>query len=310
MLPQFPNFKPLELSDREDIEAITQKYPPYSDFNFISMWSWDVTGEMRISQLNGNLVVRFNDYITGKPFYSFLGNSNSTDTINQLLDLSRREGLDTMLKLLPESSIDALERTLFVLEDDRDNFDYIYLLNKLKTYDGNKLRAKRNFYNRFKKNYIYSVEILNASNPQMQERIMRLFDIWRKNKNINEEDALNERRAFLRIFDVAADKKIIFVGMFVNEDLVGLVINELVSSEYATLHFEKADESYIGIYACLMLENAKILSIFDKKLLNFEQDLGKEGLRLGKRSFQPSNFLKKYILKATEPSIGEAVVAS
>lgn len=75
MIPEFPKFKHIELIDKEEIEQITHKYPPYSDFNFVSMWSWDIKGEIRISKLNNNLVVRFTDYLSGNPFFSFLGDN-------------------------------------------------------------------------------------------------------------------------------------------------------------------------------------------------------------------------------------------
>lgn len=87
MIPEFPEFKKLELSDKKDIEQFTSKFPPYSDFNFVSMWSWDIKGEMRVSQLNDNLVVRFTDYLTGEPFYSFLGNNKVNDTAEKLLEI-------------------------------------------------------------------------------------------------------------------------------------------------------------------------------------------------------------------------------
>lgn len=45
MLPEFPQFKNLELSDEEEIERHTHKFLPYSDFNFVSMWSWDIKGK-------------------------------------------------------------------------------------------------------------------------------------------------------------------------------------------------------------------------------------------------------------------------
>ncbi len=54
MIPEFPNFKKLELSDREEVESVTNKFPPYSDFNFTSMWCWDINEDMRLSKLNGN----------------------------------------------------------------------------------------------------------------------------------------------------------------------------------------------------------------------------------------------------------------
>ncbi|MFH1170731.1 MAG: hypothetical protein V1704_04200 [Candidatus Vogelbacteria bacterium] len=50
------------------------------------MWSWDVNGEMRISELNGNLVVRFNDYLTGEPFYSFLGDNE----VNEMAEVETK----------------------------------------------------------------------------------------------------------------------------------------------------------------------------------------------------------------------------
>ncbi len=36
MIPKFPNFKKIELSDRADVEKFTLKYPPYSDFKKLS----------------------------------------------------------------------------------------------------------------------------------------------------------------------------------------------------------------------------------------------------------------------------------
>ena len=304
VIPEFPHFKKLELSDKEAVESFTQHYPPYSDFNFTSMWAWDVKGEMRVSQLNGNLVVRFTDYTTGEPFYSFLGTSNVSDTARKLLDLSVKEDLNPILKLLPEVSASELDNTSFAVQEDRDHFDYIYNIEKLSTYDGNRLRSKRNFFNRFKKRYAYSIVKLDPSDQQVQENIRNLFRVWAANKKSdNKFDATEdsqEWQAVNRIFEASRDRNLIFIGMLINGNLVGFIINELLANDYALLHFEKADDNYIGIYSCLMSENAKILSIFNKKVLNHEQDLGIEGLRLGKRSFCPMYFLKKYAVRGLQ----------
>ena len=42
MIQEFPKFKSIELSDREDVEKIAHKYLPYLDFNFVSMWSYNI----------------------------------------------------------------------------------------------------------------------------------------------------------------------------------------------------------------------------------------------------------------------------
>lgn len=36
MLSSFPEFKELELGDKEEIENFTSKFPPCSGFNFVS----------------------------------------------------------------------------------------------------------------------------------------------------------------------------------------------------------------------------------------------------------------------------------
>src|SRR3989344_6982684 len=135
-LPEFPKFKPLELSDKQDIEKITNKFPPYSDFNFVSMWSWDIKDEMRVSQFYGNLVVRFTDYLTGVPFYSFLGDNKVNETAEALLKLSKNEGLKPELRLVPESSINRLHNQQFNILEDRDHFDYILDNDKIQRHQG------------------------------------------------------------------------------------------------------------------------------------------------------------------------------
>ena len=51
MIPNFPNFKIIELSDRESILAITKEFDPYSDFDFGNIIFWDYTEKMLISKL-------------------------------------------------------------------------------------------------------------------------------------------------------------------------------------------------------------------------------------------------------------------
>jgi len=293
-LPKFPNFKPLEILDKKIIEAITNKFPPYSDFNFLSLWSWNIQGETRISQLHGNLVVRFTDYLTGQPFYSFLGNNRINDTVNALFELSREEKIPQILKLIPEDSIKNLDKNRFKLEEDRDNFDYIYPIEKLKTYDGNKLRGRRNFCNRFKNKYSAKVKIIEIPN---QDVILSLFLLWAKNKGRTPDEVKNEQEALKKCLLIKNNADIIIIGIFIKEELIAFSICDVLRPKYVILHFEKADERYEGIYSFLMQENAKIFSVNGFKYINFEQDLGIPGLRLSKKSFYPAFFLKKYTIK-------------
>ena len=174
MIPEFPQFKKLELSDKQDVEKFTSKYPPYSDFNFVSMWAWNIKDEMRLSVLNDNLVVHFNDYMTGGLFYSFLGNNKVNETAEALLELSKKEGIEPILKLVPENSIKGLDGKRFKILEDRDHFDYILSTNNLTNYSGSNFQRHRNKVLRFKKKYKFEVVNLSLKNQINQKLLLDL----------------------------------------------------------------------------------------------------------------------------------------
>ncbi|MEY4580839.1 MAG: hypothetical protein RL701_5542 [Pseudomonadota bacterium] len=93
MIPQFPQFKKLVVEDHEAVDAHTRGLQSYSDYNFTSMWAWNIEERRELSMLNDNLVVKFTDYVTGEPFLSFLGKRETQRTACSLLDFSESMGL-------------------------------------------------------------------------------------------------------------------------------------------------------------------------------------------------------------------------
>ncbi len=297
MIPQFPEFKKLELSDKEDVEKFTSKFTPTSDFNFAGTWSWDVREQMQISQLNGNYVVRFIDYLSGTPFYTFLGINEVADTAKKLLDLSEKEGLKAELKLIPEYMIENFDTSVFKIEEDRDNFDYIYNLEELKEMKGGKYKKKRNLLSSFcKNNPLATASIIDLSDLEVRKNIIDLFNLWSKNKqekdsnfNLDEEMiVINNFFSSSRIFDI------VVVGIFIENKLVAFNINELTTSDYVISHVAKSDSSVFNVQVFLINKSAGFLSDFGKKFTNMEQDLGIENLRNAKMQFSPIFFIKKY----------------
>lgn len=296
MIPEFPEFKKIELSDKEDIEKFTSAYPPYSDFNFVSMWSWDIRGEMRISQLNNNLVVRFTDYVTGKPFYSFLGNHNTNDTAEKILKLSEKEGLKIELKLVPEDSISELDKLKFKIEEDRDHFDYVLPTSILKDFNSiNSLdQRKKRAIKSLVRDHSPTIEILDISNEDHQRKIFEFI----KESMPDDKVIENEFLAISRFIKGYRDPDILLMGAFVNSKLVGFCFSEILGDKFSNFHFWKADiKNYKPMYSFLLQEKAKLLSNkHNSDFLNIEQDLGIENLRKWKSSFGSQFYLKKYIV--------------
>lgn len=298
MIPDFPDFKKLELVDKEEIEKFTSNFLPYSDFNFVSMWSWNIKDEIRISQLYGNLIVRFTDYITGEQVYSFLGNKNLNETVEELLNLSKKEGLKLVLKLVPEASIAGLDEKRFKIKEDRDHFDYIYHIDDLKNMEGGKFAKKRNQVATFLKNYPSAeARLIDLKDINVQGSVINLSIEWLKLK-IEKEKVFesHEEVAINRLLLATNVAELIGVGIFVDGNLAAFLISELTESGYVVAHASKVNKAFVGINSFLLKKNAEILASFRKEFFNYEQDLGLENLRDAKMRFRPNSFLKKYQL--------------
>ncbi len=299
MLPLYPNFKSLELEDKDSIEEITNKFPPYSDFNFVSLYSYNTDNDALISNLNDNLVIKFRDYITNEPFYSFLGNTKVVDTARELLERAKKENAMDILQLIPESVVHADIRLIedFDVTEDRNNFDYVLDVPEISTLEGEKYHNKRNVVNRFhSENPGHEVKIIDASDEEIQKEIIDLFDLWVKVRNKNIEETEHEKKAIIRLIQAANKLNLLAIGIYINEKMVGFAVAEILKNDYAIFHFIKANTEHKGIFESLYMLKAKELMKNQIKFWNIEQDLGIENLRTSKEQWNPAHFLKKYII--------------
>lgn len=303
MIPLFPKFTKLSLGHKPHIEKHISKHPPYSDFNFTSLISWG-GDDTYISELNDNLVMKFKDYITNEPFYTFIGTNLVNSTIKILLEESKKNGLNPKLKLIPEAILKADPKILaeYHIEEDRDNFDYIYLLEESKEFKGNKYSEKRNFVNRFKRLYHTSHTVLDLTQPKVSKEMLDLFHLWQKQKKRSDEEVENELQAVKKVLCLAHDLHLLCIGIYTEGKLIAFSINEILADGYTMNLFEKADTTYQGIFPYLRSITAGYLLELGGKFLSHEQDLGIEGLRKSKMSYRPHCFLKKYTVSHKKSS--------
>lgn len=299
MLPEFPNFKKIELSDRADVEKITSQFPPYSDFNFVSMYSWNTKEDMEISEHNGNLIVKFADYSNNQLFYSLLGKNSIAQTTKLLIEYTRKNNMEPVIKLVPDVVANEVHPH-FSIKEDRDNFDYIYHIPDLHKSSGKEYEDYRNLLNRFHKKHAHKVDVKYLPIQSAKKDILELDEVWKNNKkesgnNYNDDQFKRESDAIKRIFDFE-HQELFATCLFVDGKLVGYSINEALPGEYAICHFAKADTSFSGIYQFLMKKNCEKLLDLNRVHYNYEQDLGMPNLRSAKNSFKPKTFLAKYFV--------------
>lgn len=298
MIPRYPTFRPLSLSDATEVNAIAFRFPPYSDFNFVSLWSWNTTDTCSLSTLHGNLVVRMADYVTNAPFYSFLGDGAPTETAAELIRRSREEGLGSSLRLVPEFVAHRLERQTLLYEMDMDGSDYVLSAARLRRFEGQTYRTKRKEANRFAREHPgFRVERLDLGSRAVADSVLSLFDLWSERKGAGGPHEMLEYRALGRLLqgvDFLPDLHAL--GVYVGDRLVAFAIIEFVQQRHAMGHFLKADSSFPGLYSFLMREIGEFLASAGYEHLNAQQDLGLPGLRQNKSSYVPTGYLRKYLV--------------
>ncbi len=300
MLPKFPEFKSLELSDREEIEKLTADFEPYSDFDFISMWSWDIQGRFKVSELNDNLVVVLTDHFTDEPFYSILGNNEINASLKQIFAFPLSNSLyKDELRLVPEISLEGIDLNKYLIEIDLNNYDYIFDLSEHVKYEGAKFASKRKLYNRFLRDHPEAVvRILDLGIPNDSKLVLALAEEWMVSKT-NDMNGVNLVKEFLAIkkFLSLSLHNVLCVGVFIGQKLIGCEVFAITGGNYAISHFAKTLPKFTGLYEYQVSKSAEMLLQKGVKFLNAEEDLGLESLRFSKNSYRPIKFLKKFSIR-------------
>jgi hypothetical protein len=305
-LPVFPNFVALDLSHKKMLRAIAERFPAYSDFNFVSMFSWDTQGTVGVATLYGNLAVRFSGYTDSTTFLSFIGANKVPETIETLLDYCRKAHIPPCLQLIPQSVIDALSasaHTRYTIQEDRDNHDYILSVKNLSEF-GTLYKRKKNAYNRFMRNYSghFVCKQLDLGSSKIVQQIGKVLADWQRTRGKSDDEVKNEFAAIRKCLKHAKELDVLAYGTFVQDELVGFTLFEMVPGQTAILHFAKANVTFEGVFEHLKHNFAKHLTTMDAKYINYEQDLGVAGMRREKESYKPVDYLKKYTITVQETS--------
>ncbi len=284
-LPQFPTLTKIRPEHRPLIENMIAKLDPYSDFSFSSLYCWCA----EVSSLNNNLVIKIPDYNTGRPTFSVLGRTRITQTLRTLLHETQS------LSFVPKPVVSTLQKTgYFDITDDQANFDYVYELQGLASLSGLKYKKKRNKLNKVLRDI---GDRLSVSHEPVgdadQQALLAVYDRWALETGETIRSARRERNALERLLMLAPDRTIVTTVAFDNA-VVGFSINEVLADGYAICHFEKALMLHPNLYILLVTQAAQRLIEEGAILVNWEQDLGDEGIRSSKLSYHPAKMLKKY----------------
>lgn len=195
------------------------------------------------------------------------------------------------------NDVQIVGKTSFMVTQDRDYAEYIYSTDSLSVLPGRALAPKRNRIRAFYSAYEDHIRIENISAKNMDE--VRAFqEKWITEKKKSDDDPMleteNEAIGFyLDNYDVLGFTGIV---VYVYGTVVGYAAGVPLSDSTMDEIIEKGLPEITGIYQLLCNEFA-LICCKNYKYINREEDIGLEGLRRAKMSYQPEILLSKYIMR-------------
>jgi hypothetical protein len=291
-LPEYPDFKPLEISDLTLFDRAFKLSPPLiSEFTFTNLYSWRQAYKLNISGFENFLIVRSDSGIQKRYFYPI-----GIGDIRAVVKIVLKDSPGIFIRI-PESYKHLFDSDRhFNFELDNDNSDYLYRASDLIDLPGGRYDGKRNLINKFKS--MYSHEYVKFS----QENILESFEFeeaWCSIKGCENIEGLNnERQAIKEMINNFVVFKLIAAAIKVEDSIRAIAFAQELNPNTMVMHILKADPDILGSYQVMLSEFlAREAQGFE--YINLEQDLGIDGLRRSKLSYHPVDMIRKYNLSCS-----------
>jgi len=287
-------FRPIQLEDKHFFKLDSVLYGNYrgSELVFANLYAWKNMDNIKIS-VNDDYIVLKATYQGNECFFPPIVKTSEkmVSCLRQMFHYCDQKSSPFIMSGCDESLLSMIFPLLpknAILSKQPDLFEYLHNPEDLMTFRGKKLHAKRNFLNRFLKNY--SFEFREYRLDDLRD-ILCLFEEWNvDNATISaEKDAiktilqhLKETDSFCDVIELDGKAKAFSIGTITSNN-TGIVL------------FEKADTHYQGIYAALThLVATKRYHSCD--FINRQEDMGIEELKKSKLSYKPVSFASKMMI--------------
>ena len=283
-IPDFPEFIDISLDLKEELHPHLSLLPDgIAGYTFSSLYLWKQKYNYSVSKGRSKEFI-ISGRNNNKAFFLTPYKIPHNDILTELF--KTHELWDCIPKSIIENQEKNLEKLGIEINEDRDNFDYIYLRTDLANLSGRKYHKKRNLVNDFLKLYKCEDYILKK---ELIPDAIEILDQWKENKGIegDYEIALDSLKSFENL-------KLKGRIYYIDKKPAAWCLGEsLAKGRMFSIHFEKALSSYKGIYQFINQSFASSLPGYCH-YINREEDFGDIGLRQAKMSYYPYTFIKKY----------------
>ena len=209
------------------------------------------------------------------------------------------------ISLADEEAVKALnlDSEKYEVREAEDLKDYLYDGEALRTLSGKKLHKKKNNLNAFKKEYDGRYEYRRLCCSDRYD-VWNFLDQWRETKGQEVEEHLDyEIEGIHEVLKNCSTLSVKMGGIYIDKRLEAFSMGSYNPFEdMAVVHIEKANPEIRGLYQ--FINQQFLINEFPEvKLINREDDMGIEGLRQAKMTYNPIGFARKYLVKQRQAGV-------
>lgn len=284
---------PINLSDKKAYYELWEATPRRSlDYSLVNLWGWQEYFGLEWQFADGLCWIR---QTRPKPVcWAPLGNWKKADW--RAIFKKNFMGNKTFFTRVPAELANFWLEALpdyIKLEEDRGQWEYLYLQSDLANLSGAKFHKKKNHYNSYIK--AYGEPDYQTITEDKVADVLAVQDHWCEwHECADSPSLLAENEAIKRVlthWDQFAN--LIGGSLTVSEKMIAFSVGEKLDEETLGIHFEKGLNGYKGVYQAMNLQFARHAGA-GFKWINRAQDLDEEGLRQAKMTYMPADFLRKF----------------
>ena len=295
-------FQRLKLSQKDQYESILFSVPPRGcEYSFVNLCLW---GQQQVAFLHG--CVAFFSHYYGRSVYPYpIGNGDRRAVLEEIFRDARDRGIPCRITGMREADRAELEAWFpgkFHIRANRDSCDYVYAIDDLADLKGRKYQKKRNHVNRFRAEHpAFQVVPLTECNMGQAQAMLNDWFLRRLQEDPDGDDLL-ENIALARACQNYGRLNLDGILLMDQGQVLAVTMGSRLSPDTFDIHFEKAREDVDGAYTAVNCEFARYLRLKypDVAYLDREDDMGLEGLRKAKLSYNPHHLIEKHTATCME----------
>lgn len=300
MNKQMLQFHPIQLEDKKWIDPLLAASDNMGgSYSFANNLAWQRLGNSEVCSWGGFYL---NKQETAERI-SFLfpaGKGDLAAVLRTLMDYANLRGRPLILFGASAQAAAFVQQQFpgrFSVTADRDDFDYIYRLEDLRTLAGRKYHQKRNHLKKFQ---AYPFTYAPLTEADYEDCIRLSAECYLQKNGIAEYTGQVEQLAIHTFFMHFRALGLMGGTLRVDGKLVAFTVGERINSNTLCVHIEKGDIAYEGVYPAINYYFVNHVEDPAIAFVNREEDMGLPGLRKSKLSYHPVMLLEKYQLVQTE----------